>query len=387
MLMVKRLQKSALRDETKELIDKLDQLVPAKKTIRKHRSLLKSGRSITQLLSDVHQKVTTCLNSTTTMEPERAQDQMYREILTSTMQPLLLINSVSQTVVSMSRGFQKLCENSRTLKRFPLGQHVRFFVHPKYLISDGCKSEDIFSAGLILGEIVNFLAIRDHSVTFHPCTLETTTRVSEKFMLLVFKEMNPRPLADIFDSLIPSTVRFGWSVFSFDLLSSTCFPCDIERNLRRSEMKYVEGSFMLGQMCNLWKEASFEAELEKIARRHRIRADMVKALSLQTAVKVSWEDEFPCCSVMFRFKVPPLYGTFETRWLQETKIILDGRPHPAKGNFESLFHLQADHDGAVNNTLQLVELRTTEVCNFNTLFKLDVVDRSEGAESVYYLAI
>mmetsp|Transcript_17638 Transcript_17638/g.58094 ORF Transcript_17638/g.58094 Transcript_17638/m.58094 type:complete len:438 (-) Transcript_17638:125-1438(-) len=369
MLMVKRLQKSALRDETKELIDKLDKLVPAKRTIRRHRSLLKSGRSITQLLSDVLQKIT-CLNSptgpTNQTEPQNSHDydRMYREIFTRALELMLLVDVGSRKVVSMSKGFQKLSEHSRALKGFHLGQHIRFLVHPKCLTWDACKSEEQSRAEGCFRDVVNFLAIRDHSATFYPCVLESKILVSDgRFMLLFFNKIDPRPIGDIFDSLIPSAVKFDWTVFSFDSISSTCFPCDVERILRKSDPGYVEGSFMLAQMCNIWEETSFNAELSNIARLHQISLDLLKALSLQTAVKVSWEGELPCCTVLFRFKVPSLYGIFETQWLQETKIVVDGKPVRTKG-YESLFHLQADWEGDGNNALQLVELKTAEVCDF-----------------------
>jgi len=323
MLLVKRLQKSANRDQTRELVETIDSLVPILSPIRRHRSCLVSGRSVTQLLEDLLEHVGRVVKEQRKEGPviSSMSNFVYRRAFLDSQFPFLVVSRANCTIISMSKGLEKFYASMPFSG--PVGQRIFHFVHQseQFLLREILKHS---------GDVNRFFPTLFHFLTFdNKCVNILPMRLSNLwsdetnqfiFMSLVHNE------AMVQDKPNCETPKQFHGDFVFDEISSTSLPWNLEERIRRHEPSHAEGFLPFVEWHKSWRGFEEDENVAYIASQLSCskRSLAVRSAGFRLALEVNTKNFVSSCNLRYRMRIPPYLVLTPSEWSSEYFVALDG---------------------------------------------------------------
>ena len=327
MLQVKRLQKAANREQTKSLVELLDDLVPRLVKCRRHRSGLKSGRSVKQLLEDLRVHIGRLLKTPMEMKvidevsiDEGITDLVLRRGFLEAQGTLMMtVKLPCFTILSLSHGIRKYF--SGIPFSGPVGQSLAHFVPawdlPKFsefvrvLIESGGRQ--ISNAEFCL------LTFRSNLIQCLPCTVESAWLQDDRCAFLFFRLPEPGP-----PSKFPSNVDLDAleTMYMYDDLASSIAPWDLEKEMHNIEIEQLDSTFCV-DWNSLWSNSEIRAALGSVSEQMGARPTQLAARRLQVKQQVK-DENGPVVVSEFRIKLPSFLGSYQSEWFGWKQVRLDG---------------------------------------------------------------
>eukprot|EP00960_Hanusia_phi_P046680 757971-Hanusia_phi.AAC.4 len=340
MLRVKKIQKLAVRDETKDLVDALDNLVPSTPQVRRHRSLLRSGRSMTQLLQDVQTEVRKRMQGEGGPQTFLSQS-LVAESFECAQCPMAVMSVPSLLILSSSRGFQMLFD------AFPdrafAGQSIIHLVEPSYqsLFQTFFRRVVTYPGEHFSSFVFSMLTRQQTHLKHAPFIVEDCWCQDDTHIFLFLKPMNQDSVASQlaiggFDVHVDGVYRFDEILSNFD-------PVRLERCMQEQVADHVE-TFILRSLCDLWHNAAYDEFLRQVAVEHQVSLARVKSWSTQVFLDVQISDNISRCSVRSRYCLPWHLGHLATDWQNEESIIINESPSGRNDELFSSFWLIDQQD-------------------------------------------
>ncbi|EKX42081.1 hypothetical protein GUITHDRAFT_141549 [Guillardia theta CCMP2712] len=320
MMLVRRLQKSANRDETKELIETLDSIVPLFTKTRRHRSCLKSGRSLTQLLLDIQQRVGDLLKVPESPKDNSMPDQTIRLGMLDTRQPILILDRTTLNVLSLSCGARE-CFKGLPFDG-PTGQNILHFISSEDRNKILARLRNTSRSGESLTERLNFriTSFRTMMRGEIMCELVSTHQTSEGHIFFFFttsadQTCKRRSLHALLESFS--------GTFGFDNISSTELPWDRRHSKTQSEISY-----MFSGWKRLFDDEQMDQVISEACQGCGIQKNMLKARELQVRCNFvnANKNGTPRCDLSYRWKLSALLGTYDSGWKEDQEVDLNGKP-------------------------------------------------------------
>eukprot|EP00960_Hanusia_phi_P064849 765939-Hanusia_phi.AAC.3 len=392
MLLVRRLQKSANRDETKELIEMLDSLVPRITKARRHRSSLKSGRSLTQLLSDLRVRIEKLINIPQDVDDVQISDLLIKRGILEAQKPIIVIDSNSLKILSISNGAKEWFRSMPFAG--PMGQNILHFsphshrnsVHQ--LLLDKTKCPGVTDEGSNVNLCAESVATSERIVTLYhfqkaclkycQCNLEEVCMVQGRHSFLFFTSCETQQPDSA--SLTSSNIEEFPGVYCFDFFSSTHLPWDQKPCFASSTSTPV----IFSGWKTIWEDAKYAAELKEHYRSDSVDAKMNMANRLQLSCRMSKSltGDGQRCLVKFRINLPSFNGSMTVGWRENCEIELNGIPkYLGGGRYISVVaHADSDADKLIFTEFHLQELLLDEYMAFPHLRTVSLICTSGWAD-------
>eukprot|EP00960_Hanusia_phi_P064848 765939-Hanusia_phi.AAC.2 len=371
MMLVRRLQKSANRDETKELIETLDSIVPLFTKTRRHRSCLKSGRSLTQLLLDLQQRIGDLLKVPESPKDNSVPEQTIKLGMLDTRQPILVLEATTFKVLALSYGARE-CFKGLPFDG-PSGQNILHFIsskdRKKVYNCLKCSSVSYFQMTEPLKfSITSFRTIMRGELV---CQMESTYRTPEGHVFLFFTTSVDQTCTRRSGHCHLETFS---GTFGFDNISSTRLPWDRSKKDGASSDGNV--SYMLSGWKRLFEDEQMDQMISKECKSCGIPKNMLKARELQMSCNFvnANKNGTPRCDLSYRWKLSALLGSFDSGWKEDQEVDLNGKPKFVEDERYISFCI---HDDSDEHRLHLTEYHLRMSCSIyitdDALCVLDVL--------------
>ncbi|EKX42082.1 hypothetical protein GUITHDRAFT_141550 [Guillardia theta CCMP2712] len=372
MLLVRRLQKSANRDETKELIEVLDSLVPRITKARRHRSSLKSGRSLTQLLSDLRCRIEKLLSIPQSVDDVQISDLLIKRGILEAQKPIIVIDFNSLKILSLSSGAREWFRSMPFAG--PMGQNLLHFsphshrnaVHQLLHKSKSTEAKSERSDGSTCKEppakerIITMYHFHKSSLRYCQCALEEVCNVQGQHSFLFFQSCEEQQTSTT--SNRPGGFEDFSGVYSFDFFSSTHLPWD-QRPCFASSSSLP---FIFSGWRAIWEDPRNIAELKEHYKSDSVDAkmNMANRLQLSCSLSKSLTGDGHRCLVKFRMNLPSLKGSMTAGWREDCEIELNGIPkYLGGGRYISVVtHAESDANKLIFTEFHLKEEHQKLVC-------------------------
>ncbi|EKX37916.1 hypothetical protein GUITHDRAFT_144611 [Guillardia theta CCMP2712] len=336
MLRVKKIQKLAVRDETKDLVDALDNMVPASPQVRRHRSLLRSGRSITQLLQDVQAEVQRRMQGAAQSDTFLSPSLLAQSFDCASC-PVAVVSVPSLLLLSTSKGFRTY------LDAFPdkalAGQSIIHLVEPSYQSSFQTFFGRVAAyPGEHFSSCVFLMLTRCHDTHLRlaPFIVEDCWCQEGTHLFIFLKPIHEATMTCQLTSSIPDTHVQG--VYRFEQILSTFDPIRLERCLQGQVAGHME-TFILRSLCDLWQNSSYDDVLQQVAEKNHLSLEKIKGWSTQIYIDAQVSDVVSQCTVRSRYSLPFHLGQLATDWTNEQSIVINELPAAGRDDSISSFWL------------------------------------------------
>mmetsp|Transcript_18097 Transcript_18097/g.41052 ORF Transcript_18097/g.41052 Transcript_18097/m.41052 type:complete len:417 (-) Transcript_18097:167-1417(-) len=398
MLQVKRLQKAANREQTKSLVELLDDLVPRLVKCRRHRSGLKSGRSVKQLLEDLRVHIGSLLKTPMEMrvEGETSVDEgitdltLRRGFLEAQGTLMMTVKLPCLTILSLSHGIRRYF--SGIPFSGPVGQSLVHFIPawdlPKFsefvrvlMESEGKNTSN---------SEFRLLTFRSNLIQCLPCTIESAWLQDNRYAFLFFSLPEPGP-----PSKFPSNVDLDAleTMYMYDDLASSIAPWDLEKEMHNIEIEHLDSTFCV-DWNSLWSNSEIKAALDSVSEQTGVRPTQLAARRLQVKQQVK-DENGPVIESQFRIKLPSFLGSYESQWFGRKQVRLDGTIFKiGDGTFATFCaHSDSPRDALritefkfqqVDTVMRCYHTRSITVTKENRLFQGCVYPTRSGKQQVEF---
>mmetsp|Transcript_17560 Transcript_17560/g.57903 ORF Transcript_17560/g.57903 Transcript_17560/m.57903 type:complete len:422 (-) Transcript_17560:158-1423(-) len=357
MLLVKRLQKSANRDQTRELVETIDSLVPILSPIRRHRSCLVSGRSVTQLLEDLLEHVGRIVKDQKKGAPgiSSTSNMLYKRAFLDSPFPFLVVSKANFNIISMSNVLEKFYVSIPFSG--PVGHCILHFVHQseQFLLREVLKASS--DAKRLFPTMFHFLTFDDKCVHILPLLLRNVWfDDSNQFAFLRF--VNCEDVAQV----KPTCARpehFNGD-FVFDQVSSSILPADLEERIRRHEPTHTEGFLPFLDWHKSWREFERDEGVKLMASQLSCseRSLAARSACFRLSLEVNTKNFVSSCILRYRMRIPPYLALTASDLGNDFCIALDGSLNEKD---ETSFLCVCPHKHSSDDCLRYTEFHLKQV--------------------------